>query len=97
MAKKTEEVTVSENTFRGIELSTRERISKEPRVMVFIAPDEKDPMWRGCINGVDYKFPKGEIIEVPESIADLIRNTTRMQEIKAAHEDRIKNLDLGSL
>ena len=95
-AKKKPEV--SETSMREMELTTKERIAQEPRVTVFIAPDEKDPMWRGCINGVDYMFPKGQIIEVPESLADLIRNSTRMQELKSQQEKALAgDIFLGSM
>ena len=81
-----------------MELSTKEQIARSPKVWVIIAPDEKDPMWRGTINGVDYKFPKGQMIEVPEQIADLIRNSARMQEIKAMHEQQlVDHINLGSM
>lgn len=97
MASKKEPV-VSDSTFRDMELSTKERIAREPKVMVIIAPDENDPMWRGTINGVDYKFPKGEMVEVPKPIAELISNSTRMQEIKAQHEKMLTDhMNLGSL
>jgi len=96
--KKTETPVVSESTLKQIEMTTKEKIAAEPKVTVFIAPDEKDPMWRGCINGVDYKFPKGEMIDVPESLAKLIENSTRMQRIKAQHEKALEDhINLGSM
>ena len=95
-AKKKPEV--SETSMRAMEINTKEMISQEPKVTVFIAPDEKDPMWRGCINGVDYMFPKGQIIEVPESLAELIRNSTRMQELKNQQEKMlVDHINLGSM
>ena len=98
MATKKKEPVVSESNFREIENNTRSQIAAAPKVMVFIAPDEKDPMWRGCINGVDYKFPKGEMIEVPEPLAKLIENSTRMQRIKAMHEKALEDhINLGSM
>ena len=98
MATKKKEPVVSESNFREIENNTRSQIAAAPKVMVFIAPDEKDPMWRGCINGVDYKFPKGEMIEVPEPLAKLIENSTRMQRIKAQHEKALEDhINLGSM
>ncbi len=96
--KKNKQPVVSDATLKQMELSTKERIAQEPKVMVIIAPDEKDPMWRGAINGVDYKFPKGEMVYVPEPVAEIIRNSARMQEIKAAREKQlVEHLDLGSL
>jgi len=47
---------------------------------------------------VDYKFPKGEMIEVPEPLAKLIENSTRMQRIKAQHEKALEDhINLGSM
>ena len=88
----------SESSLVDIERNTKKAIADAPKVTVFIAPDEKDPMWRGCINGVDYKFPKGEMIEVPEPLAKLIENSTRMQRIKAQHEKALEDhINLGSM
>ena len=88
----------SESNLVDIERNTKKAISEAPKVTVFIAPDEQDPMWRGCINGVDYKFPKGELIEVPEPLAFLIENSTKMQRIKSQHEKALENhINLGSL
>lgn len=93
-----QEKVVSESTLKKLEMSTKERIAQAPKVMVIIAPDAEDPMWRCTINGVKYKFPKGQIIEVPEPIAAVIRNSTRMQEIKAAHEKAlVDHINLGSM
>lgn len=97
MAAKNKPV-ASESSFVEIERNTKKAIAEAPKVTVFIAPDEKDPMWRGCINGVDYKFPKGELIEVPEPLAAIIRNSAKMQEIKAKHEKALTDhIDLGTL
>lgn len=90
--------TVSEAELRKSELTTKEKIAAQPKVTVYIAPDERDPMWRGCVNGVDYKFPRGQLIDVPETLADIIRSSTRMQEIKKAHEQvMVDTMDLGTL
>ena len=98
MASKKKEPVVSESSFREIENNTRARIAAAPKVVVFIAPDPQTPMWRGTINGVDYKFPRGEMIEVPEPLAKLIENSTRMQRIKAQHEKALEDhINLGSM
>jgi len=98
MATKNKEPVASENSIREIENSTRAKIAAAPKVLVFIAPDPQDPMWRGCINGVDYKFPRGEMIEVPEPLAKLIENSTKMQRIKAQHEKALEDhINLGSM
>jgi len=98
MASKKKEPVVSENTIREIENNTRSKIAAAPKVLVFIAPDQDDTMWRGCINGVDYKFPRGEMIEVPEPLAKLIENSTKMQRIKAQHEKALEDhINLGSM
>lgn len=90
--------TISEAEMRKIELTTKEKLDAQPKVTVYIAPDEHDPMWRGCVNGVDYKFPRGQLIDVPETLADIIRSSTRMQEIKKAHEQvMVDTMDLGTL
>ena len=101
--KKTTEKTeerkiVSDAELAQQEISTKRAIAASPKVQVYIAPDGKDPMWRGCINGVDYKFQKGEVIEVPEPLADLIRNTANMHELAKSREKAlIQNINLGSM
>ena len=98
MATKKKTEVISETEMRQAELNTKKIIAGMPKVWVIIAPDEKDPMWRGCINGVDYKFPKGEMIEVPEPVADLIRHSSRMQELKKQHEEAlVKTINMGSM
>lgn len=98
MATKKTQAPISESEMRRQELDCKRIIAEAPKVTVIIAPDEKDPMWRGCINGVDYKFPKGEIIEVPEPVADLIRNSTKMQELKKKTEKMlVDHIDNGKM
>lgn len=98
MASKKATNHVSETEMKQMEQSTRELIAAAPKVTVFIAPDDKDKMWRGMVNGVRYQFPKGEMIEVPEPLAEIIRNTSHMQEMKAATEKKlVEHLNLGSM
>jgi len=98
MATKKKEPVVSESSFKDIEMNTKKAIERAEKVTVFIAPDERDPMWRGCINGVDYKFPKGELIEVPAPLAEVIRSSARMQEIKSKREkELVDHINLGTM
>ena len=89
---------VTETELKQMELTTGELIAKAPKVTVMIALDSGDPMWRGCINGYNYQFPKGQLVEVPEPVAEVIKNSARMQIIKSAHEQAMVNhVDLGSM
>ena len=90
--------TISDAELRRSELTTKEKIAAQPKVTVYIAPDENDPMWRGCVNGVDYKFPRGQLIDVPETLADISRSAARMQEVKKEHEQvMVDTMDLGKM
>lgn len=65
------------------------RLKAQKKVALMIAPDEKEPTWRGCINGYDFAFPKGQLIEVPESVALLIEQSARVAYQKTQMEKQM--------
>ena len=65
MATKKTNTTESKNTelvteaqFREAERNISRQLKDQPKIKVMIAPDEKDPVWRGWLNGYPYSFPK---------------------------------------
>lgn len=74
--------------------SFKQELMAQPKVTVFIAPDAEDPMFRCNINGVALKFPKGQMIDVPESVALLIRNSTTCAWEKAQAEAKAASMML---
>lgn len=80
---------VNDATIEQDARNTGREIAKEPKVTVMIAPDEKNPTWRGWINGYKYEFPKGRLIDVPKSVAKVIENSTRMSYAKQKMEEAL--------
>ena len=86
---------VNDNALDRESMSIGEIIKNEPKVPIIMAPDPKDPMFRCTINGYTMQFPKGELIEVPESVAELIRQSKVSAAQKTAQEAAlIKGLEL---
>lgn len=77
---------VNDNALDRESMSIGEILNSEPKVTVMMAPDPKDPMFRCTINGYTMQFPKGELIEVPESVATLIRQSKIASAQKSAQE-----------
>ena len=66
-----------------------EVLKAQEKVALMIAPDEKEPTWRGCINGYDFAFPKGQLIEVPKSVAMLIEQSAHVAYQKQQLEEKL--------
>lgn len=102
MATKKTNTTESKNTelvteaqFREAECNISRQLKDQPKIKVMIAPDEKDPVWRGWLNGYPYSFPKGELIEVPEALAAIIEQSTKMAyEQKKLEDQLVKGMEL---
>jgi len=77
---------VNDATLDRESMSIGDLLKAEPKVAVMMAPDSKDPMFRCTINGYTMQFPKGELIEVPESVAQIIRNSKIASTQKSAQE-----------
>lgn len=87
--KKVEEPVVEpvENTGEAIEKATLKRISEEEKVSFIIPVDPRFPsdqqFWEHNINGVNYRFPRGEELELPKSLADVFIRKLKMQQESA--------------
>ena len=77
---------------------TGHRLAAQERVSIMIAADDGDPVWRGSINGYDYSFPKGQLVEVPHDVARLIENSAQVTYQRQLQEQKLKgNLNLGAM
>lgn len=67
----------------GAALATKRKLALEPKVMVMIPLDagEKSPAYRSVIiNGYPFHVRKNQMVEVPMSVANLIKRAYRMYE-----------------
>lgn len=95
MATKKNEAIITEAQMAKAEKTTGEILAAQPKVKIMIAPDPENPMWRGCINGYDYAFPRGEMIDVPQDLAKLIEQSAAMAyERKKLEEKLVKGVEL---
>jgi len=66
-----------------IEKETRERIAKDEMVTMMFPKDpalqDNDQFFVHCINGVIYRYKRGEYVQVPKTIADTVERKARMR------------------
>ena len=62
------------------------RLASEPKVEIVIAPAEggQDVPWEGGLNGYFFRIPRGVRVQVPQSLAALIRENERVAELSRA-------------
>lgn len=58
-----------------------ERLRKEKKVLIRILPgaEGRNTPWEGGLNGWFFRIPRGIPVEVPESLAKLIRENERTE------------------
>lgn len=59
-------------------MAAKKNSNAEGKVKIYITPDGGDPVYTGCINGVVYRFNKGQWVEVPEFLAKHIEITNQI-------------------
>lgn len=82
-------IETSELTPEGTALATKRKLAAEPKVTVMIPLDagEKSPAYRSVIiNGYPFHVRKNQMVEVPLSVANLIKRAYRMYD-EALNED----------
>lgn len=83
------ETYITEAEMAQSEKTTGEILAAQPKVSVMITPDKKNPMFHCTINGYSYKFPRGEVVEVPKDVAELISNLHQSMVTLKEQEDRL--------
>lgn len=64
--------------------ATIKALLSQPKEMVYIPSQwEQDVLWEGNINGVRVHVKKNTYVEVPKSVAEVIRNNTKVLEQSA--------------
>lgn len=81
---------ITEAEMAEAERNTGKLLAGQPKVKIMIAPDEKDPVWRGSINGYRFAFPKGQMIEVPRDLAIFIEQRATMAYEQKQLEEQLK-------
>ena len=69
----------------AIEDRTGSALRKEKKVTIVIGPDKwgTQTPWEGCLNGHFFRIRRGEPVQVPASIAELIRENHQVQQLSA--------------
>ena len=71
----------------AVEKETEKRIAAEEKKTFIIPVDPRFPsdrqFWEHNINGVTYRYPRGEEIELPVSLANTILRKLKMQQASA--------------
>ena len=72
---------------KAIEKETLNKIAQDEmvRMIIPIDPrlDENHQFFEHCINGAIYRYPRGEEIEVPKTIAETLTRKMKMQRLSA--------------
>lgn len=74
-------IETSDTTPEGVALATKRKLAAEPKVTIMIPLDtgEKSPAYRSVIiNGYPFHIQKNRMVEVPRSVAELIKRAYRM-------------------
>ena len=59
--------------------SLGEQLMREPRIQLRIAGTPEDIPWEGGINGYFFRIRRGVQVSVPQSLAELIRQSAQVQ------------------
>ena len=88
MAKK--ETYISEAEIDAAAENTGKTLAKQEKVAVMIAPTPGEKMFKCIINGYSYAFPRGEMVEVPKSVANLIADLAQDVKVSQAYVESLK-------
>lgn len=60
-----------------------QRLAAEPKaeIVIALADDGQNAPWEGGLNGYFFRIPRGVPVQVPESLAQLIRENERVTEL----------------
>ena len=87
VAPKAVEPEVVSNDAEAVEKATEARIAAEEKKSFIIPVDPRfaadHQYWEHNINGVTYRYPRGEEIELPVTLADTIIRKLKMQQASA--------------
>lgn len=72
---------LNENEMERISGDTGRALAAQRKVTIIIAGALEDAPWEGGLNGYFFRIRRGAPVEVPESIAELIRENERVTEL----------------
>lgn len=72
---------LSENELEKISGETGKALAAQKKATIVIAGKKEDAPWEGGLNGYFFRIRRGIPVEVPEAIAELIRENERVTEL----------------
>lgn len=79
------------------ERMTKETIDAQEQVELLIFPDGNPAPLKVTINGVDYRYPKGQKVQVPAAVAEVINHMTEQRQRIAEYTRLNENRSAGVL
>lgn len=82
---------VTEAEMTAAVTNTRQILKKAKKVSLVIPTDPTKPeetVYHGLLNGVEFNYPRNELVEVPEPIAELIQNQQKAIKMAKKYEDK---------
>ena len=70
-----------ENETLTIPCETEKAFAAQRKVTIILSGAQADAPWEGGLNGYFYRIRRGVQVDVPEAIADLIRENERAAEL----------------
>lgn len=81
---------ISEAEIDAAAENTGKTLAKQEKVAVMIAPAPGEKMFKCIINGYSYAFPRGEMVEVPKSVANMIADLAQDVKVSQAYIETLK-------
>jgi len=72
---------LSENELESISGETGKALAAQRKVTIVLSGAQEDAPWEGGLNGYFFRIRRGVPVEVPEAIAELIRENERAAEL----------------
>ncbi len=81
---------LNENELEKVSGDMGRALAAQEKVSIVIEQTADGAPWEGGLNGYFFRIRRGEPVEVPEAIAELIRENNRVSELSrgAVHEYR---------
>ena len=70
---------MTEAQIDSIATETGKALAKEDKVTITIQPESGESHWEGGINGHFFRIRTGEAVEIPQSLATLIAQSTQVR------------------
>lgn len=68
---------MKKNESKPVEPNKASAVEKEPTVSVFIPAEGNGAFLEGALNGVNFRIPTDRIVEIPERIARIVKESRK--------------------